>query len=72
MIESVIKTMLWGTMCMLFVMLLSLVVPIVSAPLIGAVFVLLSFFVGIFIGIKRRVSEREAALYIDGFGFKAL
>ncbi len=70
MLDSIVKSIMWGVASMLVIMLLSLVVPIYTAPLIGAAFIVVSLIAGIVYGTMRKVSERDAALYIDRFGFK--
>lgn len=70
--KSVVAALMVGALLGLLVVTISLFVPIYEkAVLITAIIPpVLSVPVGIFMGIKRRIDDKAAAVYIDGFGFK--
>ena len=67
---SLIKTIMWGLLSMLVIQSVSLFIPMYYSVYIGIAAVALSILAGICIGIKKRIDNRQAAIYIDSFGFK--
>lgn len=67
---SLIKTIMWGLLSMLVIQSVSLFIPMYYSVYIGIAAVAISILAGICIGIKKRIDNRQAAIYIDSFGFK--
>ena len=70
MIKSIITALLYGAVVSMLFAGLSMVAPIYYAWVVIAALMMVALIVGIAMGIKHRVDDREAALYIDRFGFK--
>ena len=70
--KSVVSALLVGVLLGLLVVTISLFVPIYEKVVLIAAIIppVLSVPVGIFMGIRKRVDDKAAAIYIDSFGFK--
>ena len=68
--SDVVGCLMWGSTVALLVMFISLIIPFYSAVYVAVVPLIVAIPVGVFLGVKHRKNDKDAALYIDGFGLK--
>ncbi|MBR6403918.1 MAG: hypothetical protein IKS48_11090 [Eubacterium sp.] len=66
--SDVISCLMWGSIAALLVMLISLIIPFYAAEYIAVIPLVIAIPVGMIMGIRHRKNDRDAALFIDGFG----
>lgn len=67
--KSLVTALMYGAVAGLIVVIASMIFPFYYAGYVALAAIFLGLLVGVFLGIRRRIDNKAAALYIDSCGF---